>query len=86
MTHLPDYAARAAAALLFWLALVFWGSAIVNFFPISSVIVISACRVFACALAPLGMVWAFWANTWAIALTLSAGLALGGGLLLAMQP
>lgn len=85
MTHLPDYAARAVAALLFWLALVLWGSAIANFFPISSSVVVSACRFFACALAPLGMVGAFWVNTWGIALTLSMGLALGGGLLLAMQ-
>lgn len=85
-SHLPEYLARAAATLLFWLALVLWGSAIVNFFPAASVVAVSVYRVLGSALAPFAMVWAFWANTWGLVLALGAGLVLGGGLVLALQP
>ena len=85
VTRPQAYTCRIASALLVWLALVLWGSAIVAFFPAFSQAAIPGYRVMASALAPLGMVWAFWVTHPGDALLGGGGLALSGGLVLAMQ-
>lgn len=86
MTSVPEYALRLVAALLCWLALVVWGSAIVNFCPAITDAATQGYRAIASALAAPAMVWAFWVNTPRTALVLSAALVLCGGLLLVIQP
>lgn len=82
----PDYARRFAAALFLWLALVLWGSAAVGHFPLFALAATQGYRVLASALAPLVIVWAFWANNPRTALRVSVGLALSGFLILVFQP
>ncbi|WP_338331264.1 hypothetical protein [Acetobacter sp. LMG 32666] len=85
MTLPQTYACRIAAAILVWLALVLWGSAFVAFFPAFAQAVTPAYRVMASALAPLGMVWAFWVTNPLYALLGGGRLALSGGLALVLQ-
>ena len=86
MTPVPEYAHRLVAALLCWLALVVWGSAIVNFYPALTDAATQGYRAIASALAAPAMVWAFWVNTPRTALVIGAALVLCGSLLLVIQP
>ncbi|MFT8440472.1 hypothetical protein [Acetobacter fabarum] len=79
------YACRITAVLLVWLALVLWGSALVALSPAMSPATIPGYRVLASALAPFGMVWAFWVQSPLYALCGSAGLAACGGLFLVLH-
>ena len=85
MTPVPDPAKRVIAALLCWLALVVWGSAIVNLYPAVSDAATQGYRVVVSALAAPAIVWMFWLNTSRTALALSATALLSGGIVLALQ-
>ena len=85
VTLFPSYVCRIAAALLVWLALVLWGSVLVAQFPLFSQAVVPGYRALASILAPFGIVWSFWAKSPFSVLLSGLGLALVGGLLLALR-
>ncbi|NSL93082.1 hypothetical protein [Acetobacter syzygii] len=86
MIALQNYPLRLVAALLLWLALVLWGSAIVNYFPALSAVTTQAYRILASAIAPFVLVSAFWVHNPRNALGTGIILVLSGGIALAMQP